>query len=363
MTVNSLVFSNNPRYRVTRHSLFWILWIVYYTVFNVIYWQNSYPLSSTIWSSLVEVCLSTPMDIVFCYSIIYFLLPRFLYRGRYIPMIFLWLMFSILFILAFRLYDHQFVPIIRKAFGLPPPVFSTNVPWVFLNLFYQINMEGGLAAAIKLGKMWFIKQQELDLVKKEQQKLEPNLQEGKMHPVFLINALDRMEQLSVIKPSMIPGMVKKIKNLLLYVIYDNNQASVSLEKELALLEEYIELEKAGSVENLRVSMKVLGTLAGERIAPFIILPLVENGFRQLSLLDLPDKFIDLQIRVTAGDLQLKLGWSKPIDSSTLTNGNNMALQHLGRRLHLLYPESHDLRVVITTEQFIINLRVSLNQKS
>jgi len=42
-------------------------------------------------------------------------------------------------------------------------------------------------------------------------------------------------------------MVKKIKNLMLYVIYENNMASVSLEKELALLEEYIELEKNGDV--------------------------------------------------------------------------------------------------------------------
>ena len=361
MTVNPLVFSNNPRYRVTRHSLFWILWIIYYTVFNIVYWQNSYPLSSTIWSSLVEVLGSTPMDMVFCYSIIYFLLPRFLYRGRYIQMIFLWLLFSILFILAFRFYDHRFVPIIRQGFGLPAPVFSKNIPWVFLNLFYQINMEGGLAAAIKLGKMWFIKQQELDLIKKEQQKLEPNQQDGKLQPVFLISALDRMEQLSVIKPSLIPGMVKKIKNLLLYVIYDNNQASVGLEKELALLEEYIELEKAGSVENLRVMVKVLGHISGERIAPFIILPLVENGFRQLSLLNVPDKFIDLEVRIAAGDLQLKLAWSKPIDSSTLTNGNNLVLQNVGKRLKLLYPESHGLRVVITTEQFVIHLWVNLNR--
>jgi len=31
------------------------------------------------------------------------------------------------------------------------------------------------------------------------------LQEGNMQPVFLIDALDRVEQLSLIKPSLIPG--------------------------------------------------------------------------------------------------------------------------------------------------------------
>jgi LytS/YehU family sensor histidine kinase len=222
-------------------------------------------------------------------------------------------------------------------------------------------MEGGLAAAIKLGKMWFIKQQELDLIKKEKQKIEPQLQEGKMQPVFLIDALDRVEQLSLVKPSLIPGMVKKIKNLLLYVIYDNNMASVSLEKELSLLEEYIELEKTGMAENLRAVVKIIGHTAGERIAPFIILQLVENGFRQLSRLDLPDKFIDIGIRVDSGNFQMKVGWSKPIDSSTLINGNGLYLQSIGKRLNLLYPESHELKVVITTDQFIVDLKINLNR--
>jgi len=118
MTVNSLVFSNNRRYRITRHSLFWLLWILYYTLFNVVYWQQEYPLEKTFWESLVEVSLSTPMDIIFCYSIIYFLLPRYLYNGHYIRMILLWLLFSVLFIVAFRAFNHEVVPHLRRAFGL-----------------------------------------------------------------------------------------------------------------------------------------------------------------------------------------------------------------------------------------------------
>jgi LytS/YehU family sensor histidine kinase len=276
-------------------------------------------------------------------------------------MVLLWLLFSVLFILTFRAYNHEIVPYIRKAFGMPPPTFSSNTAWVFLDLFYQINMEGCLAAAIKLGKMSFIKTQELDLIKKEKQKIEPSLLEGKMQPVFLINALDRVEKLSVSKPSLIPGMVKKIKNLLLYVIYDNNQASVPLDKELKLVEEYVELEKTGMSENLRVIIKITGNTTGEGIAPFIILPLVENGFRQLSLLDLQNKFIDLDIRVAEGSLQMRVCWSKPIDSSTLINGGNVALQNIGKRLDLLYPQSHELKVIITTEQFIIDLKIDLHR--
>src|SRR5215813_10069135 len=107
MAINPLVFSNNRRYRFARHALFWLLWIIYYTVFNMVYWQGHHPFGPTLGASLVEVTLSTPLDMVFCYSIIYFLLPRFLYKGHYIQMALLWMLFSFLFILAFRWYNHQ----------------------------------------------------------------------------------------------------------------------------------------------------------------------------------------------------------------------------------------------------------------
>jgi hypothetical protein len=361
MILNPLIFSNNRRYRLTRHSLFWVLWLLYYTVFTCLYWQNKIPFFHALPCSLVEIGFTVPLDMAFCYSIIYFLLPHYLYRGRYIEMTLLWILFSILYILAYRTYYYYAVPSIREAFGMPPPVFVHSLPWVFLDLFYQVNMEGCLAAAIKLGKMWFIKQQELDLLKKEKQKIEPHLQEGKLQPVFLINALDKVEQLSVIKPALVPGMVKHIKSLLLYVIYDNYQASVSLEKELKLLEEYVELERTGIDGNLQVTVKMNGNTNEEKIAPFIILPIVQNGFRQLSYLDLPQKFIDLDIRVEEGSFQMNVGWSKPTDSSTLINGSSLSFQHIGKRLNLLYPQSHEMKVIITTDQFLINLKMDLRR--
>ncbi len=62
-----------------------------------------------------------------------------------------------------------------------------------------------------------------------------------------------------------------------------------------------------------------------------------------------------------GSLYLKLAWSKPIDSSTLGNGNNLALQNIGKRLDLLYPQSHELKVVITTDLFIVDLKIELHR--
>lgn len=359
MSIYPLVFSNNSKYRISRHIIFWMALIGYYTTFMTLSWIDKYPFSVSFPASFFEEALAMPLDILFCYSVVYFLIPRFLFKGRYILMVLLWVVFSLICIGCYRLYSDDVVPIIRSAYHLPYSVHSRSFLWTFFFIFTELTMEASLAAAIKLGKMWYIKQQELNILKSEKQKIEP-AENGKIQPVFLVNALDKIERLAIQKPSVIPEMTKKIKNLLLYVIYDNNQPQVSLEKELRLLEEFVELEKTGN-DDISVNMKMIGNTDGEHIAPFIILPLIENSFRQLSSLNLKNKFINLESRVAEGVFSLKIAWSKPTDTSTLTNNDSTFLQNIGKRLNLLYPQSHELKIQIKTDQFAINLRMDLHK--
>lgn len=361
MNIYPLVFSNNSRYRITRHILFWTAWISYFSFFEAITYMKI-PFGRAFFASLFEQIVVIPIDITFCYSVIYFLIPRYLYRGKYITMVLLWLLFSILVVGCYRFHTVYIVPHLRAVDGLPLYVMhSFSFTWSFFNLFSQINMEGCIAASIKLGKMWYIKQEELNLLKSEKLKIEPVLHNGEMKPVFLINALDKVELLSYKKPYIIPGMVRKIKSLLLYAIYDNNQPKINLNKEIKILEEYVELEKEGNEDKLKVNVNIIGNMSGERIAPFIILSLVENSFRQLSLLELQNKFINIEIRLVESQLYISVAWSKPVDTSTLANGGNMFLQNIGKRLNLLYPHSHELKVLIKTDQFIINCKIDLHE--
>ncbi|HEY0678766.1 MAG TPA: histidine kinase [Chitinophagaceae bacterium] len=360
MTLYPLVFSNNPRYRVTRHVMFWLLWILYFTAESTISRSQKYDLGLSFFSSLVEVTITTPFDIAFCYGIIYFLLPRFLFRGQFITLAAGWVVFSLLLFFAFMLFNLTAGPVIREGwFGLQPRTSPMNWAWSFFNLFATINMEGGLAAAIKLGKMWYVKASEVELLKKEKLRIEPEMQQGKVHPAFLVNTLNKIEQLAMEKPSVIPGVIGKIKNLLLYAVYDNGASHVSLEKEMKLLEEFVEIERAGR-DLVYINFKMIGDPRNKKIAPFIALPLVENSFRQLSALNVPQKFIDLNILVEQNQFNLDIAWSKPIDTSTLTNGGSALLQNIGKRLSLLYPQSHSLKILIEPERFQVKMGINLS---
>jgi LytS/YehU family sensor histidine kinase len=359
MNLYPLVFSNNPKYRITRHILFWLSLILYDTVFAALSWTR-FPFEHAFAANFFVELFSFPLDMAFCYAVIYFLIPHYLFRGKYIVMLLYWLLFSLIFILLFRL-DNLYVSTrILAMYGMTTHTHSASFTWEFFDLFSQINMEGCMAASIKLGKMWYIKGQELNLLKQEKRKSERQADPGNIQPFFLLNALDRVESLSAEEPHILPGMIGKLKHLLLYVVYDNNQARVQLEKELQFLQEYLDLEKACSREKIDIRTRLSGSVAGEAIAPFIILPLVATSFHQLAQFDLKEKFVDLDIRLNEGRLYLQLRWSKPVDTSALRNGSHSILHHIDKRLNLLYPQSHEMKVIIKTDQFGIDCAIDLH---
>jgi len=362
MSIHPFVFSNSKQYRIARHALFWIVWILYYSIMSALLMTKKYGFTLSFFESLTEVAESTPLDMCFCYFIIYFLLPEFLYKGRYIGMLFLWLAASILFIVLYELNATFVVPYIRGWYGLKVSVSTpSNYVWDFFTLFSQINMEGCVAAAIKLGKLWYVKQQEIDLLKEEKQNIQPHEQQGLVHPAFLTDLLTRMESIANENPIVAAQSMKKIRHLLLYILYENSSAQVSLQKELSLLQEYIDLEKLTNEKEIEMRAVIDAVPDHQTIAPFIILPLVENAFKQVSLFSLDKSKVNLNIQLHQDVLHVALSWSKPIDTSSLTNGRNVILHNISRRLRLIYPQSHELKMMIETEKILVKLSLNLKK--
>jgi hypothetical protein len=359
MDIYSLVFSNNRNYRLTRHAIFWLMWITYYAIFDVIHFKTTFPLSQRILGSFTEVTLSTPMDMAFCYSIIYFLLPNFLLKGRYISMILLWILFSVLFITLYETYVLTIIPFMRGWYGLSPPMKPVSYYYVFFSLFGQINMEGCLAAAIKLGKLAFIKQKEVDLLRDEKNRLPAEMDKNEMQSVFLVDIIGRVEQIAKHKAAAVPGMIKKIRNLMTYIIYENRKTKVDLKRELELIKEYVELEKVTRDDVIDVSLFISGYYGTEKIASFILFPCIQNAFKQVSVLNVENKKITIDININNSILDLRISWNKPLDTSTLAEGKNIILQNLSKRLSLIYPQSHEMKVVITVDEIIVTLNIDL----
>jgi len=99
----------------------------------------------------------------------------------------------------------------------------------------------------------------------------------------------------------------------------------------------------------------------KRIVPFILFPLIENNFRQVTDNINDNNWVIIVLAITDNTLQLEIKNSKPIETSNLMNYETSNLQQIRKRLELLYPQSHKLNIIIEEETFIIRLEVALNR--
>src|SRR3982750_2041521 len=164
-----LVFSNNLRFRITRHVLFWLTWISFYAFVKTFEWVelNHYNFWKMLPLAWLELLLQIPIDIAFCYSVLYFLLPNLFLKGRYLSFVLLWLLLVFIAAAINHVYYFWAVPSFRVAVGLKPPESHITVFLGALMIMGSLNSEGGFAAAIKLGKLFFIKEKETELLQQE----------------------------------------------------------------------------------------------------------------------------------------------------------------------------------------------------
>src|SRR5689334_20899176 len=76
ITGKAFIFSRS--YRLQRHVVFWIVHVLIWAAF----WTLTFPSFST---NLLRMLLWAPVKILYCYPFMYFIIPRFLFKEKYLP--------------------------------------------------------------------------------------------------------------------------------------------------------------------------------------------------------------------------------------------------------------------------------------
>lgn len=360
MYIDSLVFSNQTNFRISRHVFFWLGWISYFTVEATLRRSEIYSFHVAVFSSLTEVLASTPIDMAFCYSIIYFLFPKFLFRGMYVRMVLLWMLFAITCFFIYQGYNMYVVPHIHTFYGMKRPAMGSSMVWAFFYFFLTFNMEGCLAAAIKLGKMWYIKKSENDVLTYQKEQMEAFIHNDHAQSHFLFHTFSRVHDVAFRTSPEVAAMIARLQKITLFTLGQYQYTQVDIEKEVQVLREFIELEREGTNDYGTYTIEVLGDIAGKKIASFVLLPLVENIFSQQVNNNGAADFVQIRISIIKDAFKFEILNSKPQQTSTLTNTKRDTIYQIKKRLNILYPGSHQLSVTIETETVRTCLEVNLS---
>lgn len=158
------------------------------------------------------------------------------------------------------------------------------------------------------------------------------------------------------------GYLAKASNILRFSLYDTSEEFVKLEKEIACLHEYVELESMRSTKRSEISFVQEGAIKPDhRIPTLLLITLVENAFKHGIHSTRHRSNVRIEIKIDADILEFIISNSKPVQSNPAAQnrGGGIGLLNLSRRLDLYFPARHKFEKRETTDEFIITLTVPL----
>jgi LytS/YehU family sensor histidine kinase len=217
------------------------------------------------------------------------------------------------------------------------------------------------AVTIKLLKRWWLKKKESQQLEREKINAELQLLKAQIHPGFLFNTLNNIYVYALAGSPRASEMLLKLSNLLSYMLYECDRPLVPLKKEIEMMKEYMALEKIRMDDSLEMDILVKGETCNKFIAPFLLLPFIENSFKHCAAM--PEKcWISLEIKVEDNIYLVKLINGIPPELIHQPDLYGNGLVNVQKRLVLLYPNRHELKMNAEEEVFLVNLKIQLDEQ-
>lgn len=345
------------RLRIFIHVAYWLAALVFFALY---YGQRP----GDFVQNVTYAALLLPVAIGTTYFINYRLIPKYLLEGRYgyfaiavaytiIHSVYLELL------LAFGLYmtvsGYQEM-VVRPDFaglvdGLISMYFFVAVAvaahfverWFTLQRRHAATQQARLEAELKL------KEAELALLKSQ------------IQPHFLFNALNSLYALTLERSHDAPELILKLSTLLDYVLYRAGEERVALDQELDMLQAYVDLESVRCADRADIRVDLPSPVPEARIAPLLILPLIENAFKHGIRPTAKQSSVNISIRADDGRLFVDVdNTMQPNQIPASESSGGIGLENLRRRLDHLYGSAHRFDTTETDGRYTAHLEVPLS---
>ena len=358
------IFSDEPRYRIRRHLAFWTFWwLAQGILYSVVGHPDGIAYPLVLLDSIVESLAYMTMHISLAYALMYFVIPRYLLKQKYLLTI-VWVIVCFLGVsLMSTILSVTIIPKIDKW------ILNINDTWLVERAIKYIHLSimaglrgaitiGGIASSIKLMKHWYVKEQRNLQLQKENAEAQLQLLKAQVHPHFLFNTLNNIYSHTQNTAPVASQLVMGLSDMLRFMLYECNQPLVPLSKEFKMIQDYISLEQIRYDDRPDIHIDLPANTADLGIAPLLLLPLVENCFKHGTSHMIDQPWLSLQVTLEQGSMHVKLMNGKTNEKSK-TSHTGIGILNVRKRLALLYPGKHELAITDEEDVFIVNLWLQL----
>jgi two-component system, LytTR family, sensor kinase len=285
------------------------------------------------------------MTVEFCYLIFitadyyalnYFIVPKYLFKKKYflfVSAIVLVIMLSawLRALIALQMNRHFFYAALNTDFNTLYFNSVINIAlWVLL---------------ITIGKMLTERvqtQRQIELLEKERVKSELDYLKAQINPHALFNSLNTIYG-HIDKGNLVArNILLQFSELLRYQLYDCGAEKVSLGEEMGYIKNYIAFQRLRKDEKLMVSFQIENIDSRLKIAPLLLVVLIENAFKFVSNFSDKENKICIRIITDGNILHSSFMNTKELTLAGSTrNSNGIGISNLKRRLELLYKDKFE----------------------
>ena len=158
----------------------------------------------------------------------------------------------------------------------------------------------------------------------------------------------------MLEPSLI-----RLSGLMRYMLYESDEASVTLLRETEYVNSYIELQKIRYARSLFIKVD-MDPGDNQLIEPMLLIPFIENAFKH-GTGAIEDPVIDISLKISEGliDFRVKNKFD-PANEEIKDHTSGIGLAQCERRLNLLYDQKHILTINKENGWFTVSLQIKLH---
>jgi two-component system LytT family sensor kinase len=184
---------------------------------------------------------------------------------------------------------------------------------------------------------------------------------SQINPHFLFNVLNTLYGTALQEGAgRTAEGVQKLGDMMRFMLHENHLAEIPMSKEIEYLKNYIALQelRTQSAESIQIETDIDETFPEYRIAPMLLIPFVENGFKHGISLREPS-WIKLRLHNQGNRILFELRNSihvrKGDDPEKARSG--IGLKNVLHRLKLLYPHRHEFYMHQDEKEFFVQLSI------
>ena len=193
------------------------------------------------------------------------------------------------------------------------------------------------------------------LAETERKNAELSFLKAQINPHFLFNTLNNLYAMAITQNEHTADGIIKLSNIMRYVIDDVQQDFVPLEKEIAYIEDYIDLQRVRLGQKTQIDYQLHGQTEGKTIVPLVLMTFIENAFKH-GISSHQSSTIVIRISVRAEGIAFYCS-NAIFENKQKPTRVGKGIENVRKRLEYFYENRHSLHIEQQNQQFEVRLLI------